>query len=253
MPHVSDAGVPYTVCEALACALRGELCLPHHAAVCWRSRQRQLVCLTALKPISCAVMLSHKTCSAAAVAVLCCTCRYHHPLAAGPAQLHAYDMWSAGVVMVRGCLHSTRYVAAAAALAEPGQHVHSMWPIGVVLPDCWTLPLMRLCSVARLSAAVCTFYPTDNICCCCCCCALPPPCQLELVLGTPAVFAPSPATRAALDKQLRLRGRPSGERQLLYLLRGLMELCLYPGRVSACLLWYVALWQKCVLRSLDLQ
>jgi hypothetical protein len=60
--------------------------------------------------------------------------------------------------------------------------------------------------------------------------------QLELVLGTPAVFAPSPAARAALDKQLRLRGRPAGERQLLYLLRGLMELCLYPGRVRALIL-----------------
>jgi hypothetical protein len=56
---------------------------------------------------------------------------------------------------------------------------------------------------------------------------------LELVLGTPAVFAPSPATRAAVDKQLRLRARPDGERQLLYLLRGLMELCVYPPAAAA--------------------
>jgi hypothetical protein len=56
--------------------------------------------------------------------------------------------------------------------------------------------------------------------------------MLELVLGSPAVFAPSSPTRAALDKQLRLRGRGVEERQLLYLLRGLMELCLYPPRVS---------------------
>eukprot|EP00775_Hariotina_reticulata_P005290 gene5289-5525_t len=81
--------------------------------------------------------------------------RYHHPLSAGPALLHAYDVWSAGVVM------------------------------------------------------------------------------LELVLGSPAVFAPSPPTRAALDKELRLRGKAVEERQLLYLLRGLMELCLYPPRAAS--------------------
>jgi hypothetical protein len=34
--------------------------------------------------------------------------------------------------------------------------------------------------------------------------------MLELVLGSPAVFAPSPATRAAVDKQLQLAGRPAG-------------------------------------------
>jgi serine/threonine protein kinase len=56
--------------------------------------------------------------------------------------------------------------------------------------------------------------------------------MLELTLGTPVVFSPSPATRAAVDKQLQLKGRPAGERQLLYLLRGLMELCLYPPRVT---------------------
>eukprot|EP00878_Enallax_costatus_P036950 GHUV01041601.1.p1 GENE.GHUV01041601.1~~GHUV01041601.1.p1 ORF type:complete len:104 (-),score=5.10 GHUV01041601.1:39-350(-) len=81
-------------------------------------------------------------------------CRYHHPLAAGLERLHAYDIWSSGVVM------------------------------------------------------------------------------LELILGTPSVFTPSPATRAAVDKQLHLQGRPTEERQLLYLLRGLMELCIYPPRVS---------------------
>lgn len=83
-----------------------------------------------------------------------CVCRYHHPLLAGIDRLHAYDIWSAGVVM------------------------------------------------------------------------------LELILGTPAVFTPSQVTRAAVDKQLHLHGRPTEERQLLYLLRGLMELCVYPPRVS---------------------
>eukprot|EP00878_Enallax_costatus_P010077 GHUV01010518.1.p1 GENE.GHUV01010518.1~~GHUV01010518.1.p1 ORF type:complete len:851 (+),score=193.00 GHUV01010518.1:408-2960(+) len=81
--------------------------------------------------------------------------RYHHPLAAGLERLHAYDIWSSGVVM------------------------------------------------------------------------------LELILGTPSVFTPSPATRAAVDKQLHLQGRPTEERQLLYLLRGLMELCIYPPRVTS--------------------
>jgi hypothetical protein len=37
----------------------------------------------------------------AELSMLYCACRYHHPLSAGPGQAHAYDMWSAGVVMVR--------------------------------------------------------------------------------------------------------------------------------------------------------
>eukprot|EP00879_Flechtneria_rotunda_P011383 GHRR01011889.1.p1 GENE.GHRR01011889.1~~GHRR01011889.1.p1 ORF type:complete len:961 (+),score=445.54 GHRR01011889.1:110-2884(+) len=113
--------------------------------------------------------------------------RYRHPLAAAPSQLHSYDMWSAGVVM------------------------------------------------------------------------------LELVLGTSAVFTPSPATRAAIHKallrhQIRHQKHSTGstgqqsaqtdgsdesgssrcegsgchevDYRLLYILRGLMELCLYPPRAS---------------------
>jgi hypothetical protein len=57
--------------------------------------------------------------------------------------------------------------------------------------------------------------------------------MLELVLGTPHVFALSPGTRAALDRALRLQGRPAAERAQLYQLRGMMELCVYPPRVSA--------------------
>jgi hypothetical protein len=56
--------------------------------------------------------------------------------------------------------------------------------------------------------------------------------MLELVLGTPFVFALPPATRAALDRALRLRARPEGERARLYQLRGMMELCVYPPRVG---------------------
>ncbi|KAI8471128.1 MAG: hypothetical protein J3K34DRAFT_468469 [Monoraphidium minutum] len=54
--------------------------------------------------------------------------------------------------------------------------------------------------------------------------------MLELVLGTPHVFALPPATRAALDRSLRLRGRPAAERAQLYALRGMLELCIYPPR-----------------------
>ncbi len=63
--------------------------------------------------------------------------------------------------------------------------------------------------------------------------------MLELVLATPHVFALSPATRAALDRRLRLRGRPAAERGQLYQLRGMMELCVYPPRVCLSPAWGV--------------
>lgn len=54
---------------------------------------------------------------------------------------------------------------------------------------------------------------------------------LEFVLGTPHVFQLSPATQAALDIRLDLGGKRPGQRQLLYLLRGMMEMCIYPPQV----------------------
>lgn len=55
---------------------------------------------------------------------------------------------------------------------------------------------------------------------------------LELVLGSPHVFQLPPSTRAALDLKLQLQGKGDMERHLLYLLRGMMELCIYPPLVS---------------------
>ena len=40
------------------------------------------------------------------------------------------------------------------------------------------------------------------------------------------------ATRALLEVRLALRGRPEQERQQLFLLRGLMEWCIYPPQVG---------------------
>jgi serine/threonine protein kinase len=54
---------------------------------------------------------------------------------------------------------------------------------------------------------------------------------LELVLGSPHVFQLPPSTRAALDLKLQLQGKGDMERHLLYLLRGMMELCIYPPLV----------------------
>ena len=54
---------------------------------------------------------------------------------------------------------------------------------------------------------------------------------LELILGSPHVFQLSPGTQKVLDAKLHLGGRSQGERQLIYLLRGMMELCIYPPQV----------------------
>jgi serine/threonine protein kinase len=55
---------------------------------------------------------------------------------------------------------------------------------------------------------------------------------LELIMGSPHVFQLSPGTQRVLDAKLQLGGRSQGERQLIYLLRGMMELCIYPPQVS---------------------
>lgn len=47
------------------------------------------------------------------------------------------------------------------------------------------------------------------------------------------VWALPEATRARLDARLALRGRPAGERALVFLLRGLMEWCVYPPQVPS--------------------
>ncbi|PNH02892.1 hypothetical protein TSOC_011092 [Tetrabaena socialis] len=54
---------------------------------------------------------------------------------------------------------------------------------------------------------------------------------LELLLATPQVWQLPAATRALLEARLALRGRPESERSLLFLLRGLMEWCIYPPQV----------------------
>eukprot|EP00955_Chlamydomonas_euryale_P087177 364274-Chlamydomonas_euryale.AAC.5 len=51
---------------------------------------------------------------------------------------------------------------------------------------------------------------------------------LELLLGSPHVFQLPPHTRALLDAQLDAARRPPGDRELLHLLRGMMEWCVYP-------------------------
>lgn len=51
---------------------------------------------------------------------------------------------------------------------------------------------------------------------------------LELTMGTPHVFQLNPDTAARLDAQLRASGRPPGDTQLLHLLRGMTDLCIYP-------------------------
>ena len=51
---------------------------------------------------------------------------------------------------------------------------------------------------------------------------------LEFILGTPHVFHLDARTRALLDH--RLKPRSEAERQKAYLMRGLMELCIYPPR-----------------------
>ncbi|KAK9853911.1 hypothetical protein WJX84_000068 [Apatococcus fuscideae] len=53
---------------------------------------------------------------------------------------------------------------------------------------------------------------------------------LELILGTPHVFDISPRTRVLMQRELNLDGKPQEEQAMLYLLRGYMELCIYPPR-----------------------
>lgn len=56
---------------------------------------------------------------------------------------------------------------------------------------------------------------------------------LELLLGTPHVFQISARTRALLDARLRLERKSAEDRQQIYLLRGMMELCIYPPTLPA--------------------
>ncbi len=42
-------------------------------------------------------------------------------------------------------------------------------------------------------------------------------------------------TRALLEVKLALRGRPEGDRQMVFLLRGLMEWCIYPPQAPSLL------------------
>jgi hypothetical protein len=55
---------------------------------------------------------------------------------------------------------------------------------------------------------------------------------LELVLATPHVFQIGTQQQARLDARLGLRAKAAGDRQLVYLLRGMMEMCLYPPQAS---------------------
>ncbi len=65
---------------------------------------------------------------------------------------------------------------------------------------------------------------------------------LELVLGTPHVFHISAAQRARLDARLDLSRKAAADRQLVYLLRGMMEMCLYPQ---------VSCWSRAALWAVD--
>ncbi|GIL50633.1 hypothetical protein Vafri_6764 [Volvox africanus] len=56
---------------------------------------------------------------------------------------------------------------------------------------------------------------------------------LELLMATPQVWQLPAATRALLEARLALRGRPESERQLVFLLRGLMEWCIYPPQAPS--------------------
>jgi hypothetical protein len=56
-------------------------------------------------------------------------------------------------------------------------------------------------------------------------------CPSQLLLGTPHVFQLAPHTRARIDAKLGMAERAEGDRQLLYLLRGMMEWCIYPPPV----------------------
>ncbi|GIL81024.1 hypothetical protein Vretimale_9291 [Volvox reticuliferus] len=56
---------------------------------------------------------------------------------------------------------------------------------------------------------------------------------LELLMATPQVWQLPAATRALLEVRLALRGRPESERQLVFLLRGLMEWCIYPPQAPS--------------------
>ncbi|GAX83052.1 hypothetical protein CEUSTIGMA_g10478.t1 [Chlamydomonas eustigma] len=51
---------------------------------------------------------------------------------------------------------------------------------------------------------------------------------LELIMGTPHVFQLLQHSQSILDAKLRTSRHSSGDRQLLYLLRSLMEWCIYP-------------------------
>ncbi|CAD7695660.1 unnamed protein product [Ostreobium quekettii] len=51
---------------------------------------------------------------------------------------------------------------------------------------------------------------------------------LELILGTPHVFHLSARTQALLEQTIDMKARSEAEKQHAYLLRGLMELCIYP-------------------------
>ena len=54
---------------------------------------------------------------------------------------------------------------------------------------------------------------------------------LELLLGTPAVLAPSQSARAALSRSPRLARASPADAAALLALRGLMELCIWPPSV----------------------
>ncbi|KAK9817610.1 hypothetical protein WJX74_001274 [Apatococcus lobatus] len=53
---------------------------------------------------------------------------------------------------------------------------------------------------------------------------------LELILGTPHVFDISSRTKAIMQRELHLESKTEEVQSLLYLLRGYMELCIYPPR-----------------------
>jgi hypothetical protein len=54
-----------------------------------------------------------------------------------------------------------------------------------------------------------------------------------LTMAAPQVWQLPGSTRAMLDARLALRGRPEAERHLAFLLRGLMEWCIYPPQVGS--------------------
>ena len=65
----------------------------------------------------------------------------------------------------------------------------------------------------------------------------PPPPHTRAPAPPSPPLQPSPHTRTVMDARLRLGSKTEGERQMLYLLRGLMDWCIYPPQVGGGASW----------------